>query len=100
MVAQTELAAQLGKQARKVERPAGPIGIRNRNKAGPKAFGLFSIARPQYILAVSKRVVVVARRCGLEVEAHQSHAAKELQSGGVAGVAFVTKFVGAAETRE
>jgi hypothetical protein len=45
-------------------------------------------------------VVVIARRRGLEVEAHQSHAAKELQRGGVAGVAFVTKFVGAAQARE
>src|SRR5271157_1231639 len=100
MVAQIELAAQLGKQARKVERSAGPIGVRNRYKVGPKAFGLFGIAGPQNILAVSKRVVVIARRRGLEVEAHQSHAAKELQRGGVAGVAFVTKFVGAAQARE
>ena len=53
MVAQIELAAQLGKQARKVERSAGPIGVRNRNKAGPKTLGLFGIAGPQNILAVS-----------------------------------------------
>ena len=100
MVAQIELAAQLGKQARKVERSAGPIGVRNRNKAGPKTLGLFGIARPQNILAVSKRVVLIARWRGLEVEAHQSYAAKELQCGGVAGVASVTKLVGATEARE
>ena len=100
MVAQIELAAQIGKQARKVERSAGPIGVSNRNKAGPKAFGFFGIAGPQDILAISKRVVMIARRRSLEVEAHQSYAAKELQRGGVAGVAFVTKFVGAAQALE
>ncbi len=93
MVAQIEFIAQLGKQARKVERSARPVGVRNGNKAGPKALGLVGIAGPQNVLAVAKRMIMIARRRGLEVEAHQSQAAKELNRGAVAGVAFVTKLV-------
>ncbi|WP_334390661.1 hypothetical protein [Bradyrhizobium sp. AZCC 2262] len=100
MVAQIELATQLSKHARKVERSAGPFGVRNGNEAGPEALGLFGIARPQNILAIAKRVVMIARRRGLEVEPHQSHLAKELHRRGIAGVAFVAKRIGAPQAVE
>ena len=61
MVAQIELVPQLGKQARTVERSACPVGVRNGDKAGPKAFGIVGIARSENVLTVAKRVIMIAR---------------------------------------
>src|ERR1700737_3535502 len=94
------MVTQLNKQGGQINRPARPVGIGNRNKAGPQTRGLVSVTGPQNVLAVAERVIMIAGWRRLEVAAHQPYAAKKLHRGAVAGVPFVSKLVRATQAPE